>query len=264
MGVKELLDLSGKVAIVTGGSRGLGLQLAEGLGEMGARVVLTARKQNELDAAQAALKAQGIEAATVAADISKPDAAAAICDAALAAFGTVDILVNNAGAIWLAPAEDTPDAGWSKMMEVNVGGAFRLCREVGKRVMIPRRSGKIVNIASIGGIRGTPLGVSNHTVAYSASKGAMVNFTRALATEWGPHNINVNCICPGNFRSAMSASYVDAQGTEMAALTPLRRIGNDQDFKGAAVYLASEASAYVTGQILAIDGGITVAYPAPA
>lgn len=264
MGVRQLLDLTGKVAVITGGSRGLGLQLAEGLGEMGARVVLVARKRDELEAAQGALTDQGIEAAVVAADISKPDSAAIVVDAALQAFGTVDILVNNAGAIWVAPTEDTPDAGWNKMMEVNVSGAFRLCREFGRRVMIPRRSGKIVNIASIGGIRGTPLGMSNHTVAYSASKGAMVNFTRALATEWGPHNINVNCICPGNFRSAMSAAYVDAQGTEMAALTPLRRIGGEQDFKGAVVYLASEAASFVTGQVLAIDGGVTVAYPAPA
>ena len=192
------------------------------------------------------------------ADITKPDAAAVVCDAALAAFGTVDILVNNAGAIWLSPTEETSDAGWAKMMEVNVGGAFRLCREIGRRVMIPRRSGKIVNISSIGGIRGTPLGVSNHTVAYSASKGAMVNFTRALATEWGPHNINVNCVCPGNFRSAMSASYIDAQGDEIAALTPLRRVGSDQDFKGAVVYLASEASSFVTGQVLTIDGGMVM------
>ena len=263
MGVKELLDLSGKVAVVTGGSRGLGLQLAEGLGEMGAKVMLVARKRDELDSAQAALRGHGIDVATVAADIAKPDAATTVCDAALEAFGTVDILVNNAGAIWVAPTEETSDAGWTKMLEVNVSGAFRLCREIGRRVMIPRRFGKIVNIASIGGIRGTPLGMSNHTVAYSASKGAMVNFTRALATEWGPHNINVNCVCPGNFRSAMSATYIDAQGDEIAALTPLRRVGNDQDFKGAVIYFASEASSFVTGQILAVDGGITVTYPAP-
>ena len=194
MSVKQLLDLGGKVAVITGGSRGLGLQLAEGLGEMGARLVLVARKKNELEQAREHLAAQGYSAAIIVGDIGKAEQAPAIADQAIAAFGGVDVLVNNAGAIWLAPAEDTPDEGWDKMMNVNVGGAFRLSRDIAKKVMIPRRSGKIVNVASIGGIRGTPVGVTNTTAAYCASKGAMVNLTRALATEWGPYNINVNAI----------------------------------------------------------------------
>ncbi len=255
MSVRQLLDLSGKVALVTGGSRGIGLQMAEGLGEMGARVAITARKQDELDEASALLGKLGIECFAVVGDLSKPDAIPAVVEAVLSRFGKIDVLVNNAGANWAAPAEDYPDDGWHKVMSLNVDAAFFLAREVGRRSMIPRKSGKLVNIASIAGLFGNPPPWHMKTVAYNTSKGALVNLTRALAAEWGPYNINVNAICPGFFPSKMTKVTLERIEREIVALTPLGRLGGEEDLKGAVVYLASEASRYVTGHALVVDGG---------
>ncbi|MDH5245795.1 MAG: SDR family oxidoreductase [Betaproteobacteria bacterium] len=257
MSVRNLLDLSGKTAIVTGGSRGIGLQMATALGEMGARVALTARRQDELDEARTGLESAGVECLTIAGDLADDGAIARIVDAALAAWGHIDILVNNAGCNWAAPAEEYPDEGWRKVMRLNVDAQFFLCREVGKRSMLPRRSGKIVNIASIAGLYGNPPAWGMQTTAYNTSKGALVNMTRALAAEWGRHNINVNAICPGFFPSKMTRVTLDRIDTEVLALTPLGRLGGDEDLKGAVVFLASEASRHVTGQVLAVDGGCT-------
>jgi gluconate 5-dehydrogenase len=255
--VKELFDLSGKVALVTGGSRGLGLQLAEALGELGARVGVTARKQAELDEAVKHLAGKGIEAAAFACDLGKLDTIPELVDRVLARFGTVDVLVNNAGTTWGAAAEDHPADAWRKVMALNIDAMFLLSQQVGKRCMIPRRSGKIVNVASVAGLSGNPPGMQ--TVAYNASKGAALSFTRALAAEWGPYNINVNAICPGFFPSRMTQGLLALIGDAVVTRTPLGRLGGDQDLKGAVAYLASEASRHVTGQYLTVDGGAGIA-----
>jgi gluconate 5-dehydrogenase len=255
MSVRNLLDLSGKTAIVTGGSRGIGLQMAEALGEMGAKVALTARKQDELDESRAELERAGVECHTIASDLAKFDTIPGVVSSVLARWGQIDILVNNAGCNWAAPAEDYPDEGWRKVMSLNIDAQFFLCREVGKRAMLPRRSGKIINIASIAGLYGNPPGWRMQTMAYNTSKGALIAMTRTLAAEWGPHNINVNAICPGFFPSKMTKVTLDRIGDDVLALTPLGRLGGDEDLKGSVVFLASEASRHITGQALAVDGG---------
>jgi NAD(P)-dependent dehydrogenase (short-subunit alcohol dehydrogenase family) len=257
MSVKTLFDLSGKAALVTGGSRGLGLQMAEALGEMGARVAITARKQPELDEAAAKLRGLGIEVQPFAADLSRHDAIPALVAQVVKALGPVDVLVNNAGTTWGAPAEDHPYEAWRKVMALNIDAMFLVAQQVGKRCMLPRRSGKIVNIASVAGLTGNP--PEMQTVAYNASKGAVLSFTRALASEWGPHNVNVNAICPGFFPSKMSKGVLDHIGGAVVARTPLRRLGGEEDLKGAVVFLACEASRHVTGQYIAVDGGACIA-----
>lgn len=256
MSLKKLLDLSGKVALVTGGSRGLGLQMAEALGEMGARVAITARKAAELDAAVQHLAAQGVEALAVPVDLGRRENVPGVVDAVAARFGTVDVLVNNAGTTWGAPAEDHPAEAWDKVMRLNLDGTFFLSQEVARRFMIPRRSGKIVNVASVAGLNGNPPGMQ--TIAYNASKGAVVNLTRALAAEWGRHDVNVNAICPGFFPSKMTHGLLDVIGDAVIAMTPLGRLGGAEDLKGAVVFLSSEASRHVTGQCLVVDGGASL------
>ncbi|MEX2474997.1 SDR family oxidoreductase [Marinobacter sp.] len=256
MSVKQLLDLTGKVAFITGGSRGLGLQMAEALGELGAKIAISARKQHELDDAKAHLESQGVEVVTIAADLSDLEGIPGVVDQVVSQLGDIDILVNNAGATWGAPAEDYPAEGWMKVMNLNVHASFFLTQTVGKRCMIPRKTGKVINIASIAGLSGNPEGMK--TIAYNTSKGAMVNFTRALASEWGHYNINVNALCPGFFPSKMSQGLLDAQGEKMLERIPLNRFGGGEDLKGAAVLLASEAGRHITGQCLAVDGGTLV------
>ncbi len=253
MTVKQLFDLTGKVALVTGGSRGLGLQMATGLGEMGAKLALTARKADELAAAEAHLRGLGCEVRTFAHDLSKPDTIPGLVDEMLAAYGTIDILLNNAGTTWSAPAEDYPTEAWRKVMALNIDAMFLLTREVGRRCLIPRRSGKVINVASIAGLAGNPGTMT--TIAYNTSKGAVVNFTRALASEWGRYHINVNAICPGFFPSKMSAGLLKLIEAQVIAGTPLGRLGGDEDLMGTAVFLASEASRHLTGQCLTVDGG---------
>jgi NAD(P)-dependent dehydrogenase (short-subunit alcohol dehydrogenase family) len=255
MSVKELFKLDGRVALVTGGSRGLGLQMAEALGEMGCRLAISARKQDELAEAKSHLEKMGIEVLTIVNDLSKTETIPALVDTVLQHYGTIDILVNNAGATWSAPAEEYPDEAWRKVLGLNVDSVFFLSREVARRCMIPKKSGKIVNIASVAGLRGSATNVS--TIAYHTSKGAEVNFTRALASEWGKYNINVNAICPGFFPSKMSAGLLEKVAEGVIARAPLHRIGGDEDLKGAVVFLASEASRHITGQALAVDGGIS-------
>ncbi len=257
MSVRDLLDLTHKVALVTGGTRGIGLQMAEALGEMGARVAIVARKQEELDEACAHLNAMRVECLSVAGDLADFTALPAIVDALLSRWGQVDILVNNAGCNWVAAAEDYPRDGWRKVMNLNVDAAFFLSREVGKRSMIPRRSGKIINIASIAGLFGNPPEWAMQTLAYNTSKGALVNMTRALAAEWGKYNINVNAICPGFFPSRMTQVTLERIAGMVLAMTPLARLGGDEDLKGSVVFLASEASRHMTGQAIAVDGGCT-------
>jgi NAD(P)-dependent dehydrogenase (short-subunit alcohol dehydrogenase family) len=255
MSVKELFKLDGRVALITGGSRGLGLQMAEALGEMGCKVAITARKADELTQARAHLEKMGIEVLTVVNDLSKADQIPGMVDRVLQHYGAIDILVNNAGATWSAPAEEYPDEAWHKVLNLNVDSVFFLSREVARRCMIPNKSGKIINIASVAGLRGSATNVT--TLAYHTSKGAAVNFTRALASEWGKYNINVNAICPGFFPSKMSAGLLEKVAETVIARAPLHRIGGEEDLKGVVVFLASEASRHITGQSIAVDGGVS-------
>ncbi|HMA88693.1 MAG TPA: SDR family oxidoreductase [Burkholderiales bacterium] len=254
MSVKQLFDLTGRTAIVTGGSRGLGLQIAEALGEMGARLALTARKQDELDEAVAQLKRQGIEAAPYVCDLGKRELVAPLVDRVLADFGKVDILVNNAGATWGAPAEDHPLEAWDKLVNLNLTGTFLISQGVAKRSMIPAKWGRIVNIASVAGLMASDPAVVR-TVAYNATKHGVVGLTRQFAAEWGEHGITVNAICPGFFPSKMTRATLDSTGEMVRKMTPTRRLGGPEDLKGLAVLLASEASRHITGQAIAVDGG---------
>ncbi|MWL87219.1 SDR family oxidoreductase [Cupriavidus sp. SW-Y-13] len=255
--IQQLFDLKGRTALITGGSRGLGLQIAEALGEQGARVVLSARKADELESAQAHLKARGIDASFIAADAARDDEIARLADETLARLGHVDILVNNAGATWGAPAEDHPVEAWDKVMNLNIRGLFLLSQTIGKQSMIPRRHGRIINVASIAGLAGNPPGTME-TIAYNTSKGAVINFTRTLAAEWGEHNITVNALAPGFFPSKMTRGSLERIGVDkMCEGVPLRRLGDDEDLKGAALLFASDAGKHITGQVLAVDGGVS-------
>lgn len=252
--VNELFNLHGKTALVTGGSKGLGFQMAQALGEAGARLVISARKQADLDQAAEQLRAQGIEVTALAANLANEQEVIALADKAIAELGHVDILVNNAGATWGAPAEDYPMEGWDKIMTLNIRNLFLLTREVGKKSMIPRGYGRIINIASnaaIGGNRDLMM-----AVGYNTSKGAVVTFTKALAAEWGIHNITVNAIGPGYFPSKMSKGLAEQHGEDrLSKHTPLQQVGDEEGLKGATVLFASDASKHTTGQCLFIDGG---------
>lgn len=252
----QLFDLTGKTALVTGGSRGLGLQMAHALGEAGARVMLSSRKAADLEQATAELQSAGIDARWIAADCGREEDIRRLADETLQRVGEIDILVNNAGAAWGAPAEDHPVEAWDKLMNLNVRGYFILSQHIARRSMIPRKHGRIVNISSIAGLGGNPAGMN--TLAYNTSKGAVVSFTRALACEWGKYNITVNAICPGFFPSKMSRSTLDRLGDELTANAPLMRLGDDEDLKGITLLYASDAGKHITGQCLAVDGGVSV------
>jgi NAD(P)-dependent dehydrogenase (short-subunit alcohol dehydrogenase family) len=253
----DLLSLKGKTALITGGSRGLGLQMAEALGEMGAKIAITARKKDELDEAVSHLKKAGIEAQAFVCDVGKREQIAPLADAVLKKFGRVDVLVNNAGATWGAPAEDHPIEGWDKLVNVNLTAAFLLSQQIAKRSMIPAKWGRIINTASVAGIAASDPRVVR-TVAYNATKHGLVGLTRQLAAEWGEHGITVNAICPGFFPSKMTKATLDAAGKLVMDVTPTKRLGNEEDLKGLAVLLASEASRHITGQAIAVDGGATL------
>jgi len=258
MSVRKLLDLTGKIALVTGGSRGLGLQIAEALGEMGAKLAISARKADELEEAREVLARQSIEAFPLVCDISRPEAIGPMVSKLLERHGKVDILVNNAGATWGAPAEDHPLEAWQKLVNLNLTGTFLVTQAVGKRSMIPNRYGKIINVASIAGLRGNPVDMLE-TLGYNTTKGGLVNFTRTLAAEWGEHGITVNAIAPGFFPSKMTQASLEKLGEKIVARTPLRRLGDAEDLKGVVVLLASDASRHISGQIIAVDGGASVA-----
>jgi len=251
------MDLGGRTALVTGGSRGLGLQLAEALGEMGARVAITARKRDELDAALSHLRGAGVQADAYACDLGKREAIVPMAEQVLAKSGRIDILVNNAGATWGAPAEEHPLDAWDKLVNLNLTAVFVLTQHVGRKSMIPARWGRVINVASIAGLMGQDPRIVR-TIAYNATKGGLVNFTRALAAEWGEHGITVNAICPGFFPSRMTRATLDTTGELIRDWTPTKRLGNDEDLKGLAVLLASEASRHITGQVIAVDGGATI------
>jgi NAD(P)-dependent dehydrogenase (short-subunit alcohol dehydrogenase family) len=257
MGVKQLFDLSGRVAVVTGGSRGLGLQMAEALGEMGAKIAITARKKDELDEAVAHLAKLGVAAVPYPSDLGKRDQVEPLAAAILAKFGKVDILVNNAGATWGAPAEDHPMEAWDKLVNLNLSGAFLLSQIMARKSMIPAKWGRIINIASVNGLQATDMRLLKNA-AYVATKHGMVGLTRQLAAEWGCHGITVNAICPGFFPSKMTKATLDTAGEFVRQLTPTGRLGGEEDLKGLTVLLASDASRHITGQAIAVDGGSTI------
>ncbi len=256
MKVRNLLDLSGKVALITGGSRGLGLQMAEALGEMGAKVALTARKADELAQAKAQLEKGAVEVYTTVCDIAQKDAVGPMVGQVLGHYGCIDILINNAGAVWREPAEDHSLDGWDKVMGLNLTASFMVTQAVGKRSMIPRRYGKVIIIASTQGMRGNRVG-GNKSLAYNTSKGGLINFARALAGEWGAYNITVNAIAPGLFPSKMTENAMGKNAETVIGVTPMGRLGGADDLKGLAVLLASDASRHISGQTIAVDGGMS-------
>jgi len=254
--VQQLFDLTGQVALVTGGSRGLGLQMAHALGEAGAKIMLSSRKAADLEEAAAELQAAGIDARWIAADCAREEDIRRLAAETVERMGPIDILVNNAGATWGAPAEDHPVEAWDKVMNLNVRGYFILSQEVARCCFIPRGKGRILNVASIAGLAGNPSEMK--TIAYNTSKGAVINFTRALAGEWGEHGITVNAICPGFFPSKMTYGLLEKLGADnMASKAPLRRLGDDEDLKGLTLLYASDAGKHITGQWMAVDGGVS-------
>ena len=250
----ELFDLSGRVAIVTGGGSGIGRQMATGLAEAGANLVLCARKPERCEEAAAELERElGVRALGMRCDVRDPSEIQAVVDRTKAELGAVDILVNNAGTSWGAPAEDHPLEGWQKVIDVNLTGVFLFAQAAG-RLMIEQGGGKIVNVASVAAFGGAPPELMN-AIAYNASKGGVVSFTRDLATKWARHGINVNAVAPGWFPSDMNKALLDAQPDAYLEHIPLRRFGGPDDLKGAVVFLASRASDFVTGQVVVVDGG---------
>jgi len=250
--VKQLFDLTGRVAIVTGGSIGLGRQMAEGLAEMGAHLVLCARKEERCHQAAEELQKLGVQAIALACDVKNPIGVQQMVDTTLSRLGRVDILINNAGISWGAPAEEMSLADWNKVIETNLTGTFVCAQAVGK-VMIRQGRGKIINIASVAGLGGAPPELP--AIGYHASKGGVISFTKDLACKWALHNIQVNAIAPGWFPTHMSNKVLEHRRDFFLSHIPMRRFGNEHDLKGAAVFLASDASNYVTGHVLVVDGG---------
>jgi gluconate 5-dehydrogenase len=256
MRVQELFDLTGKVALVTGGSRGLGFQIARGLCEAGARVVLAARKEEELADAARQLEAESFQVGTVRCDLAYVEGLQNVVEAIVAREGQIDILVNNAGATWGAPTEEYPLGGWRKVMDTNVTGLFYLTQAVGNQMIRRGQGGRVVNIASVAGLVGADPRVMQ-AVAYSASKGAVIALTRDLAVKWAPHGITVNAVAPGFFPTKMSQQVIAQAEERLLESIPMHRFGADDDLKGAVLLFASSAGAYITGQVLVIDGGQT-------
>lgn len=245
-------DFTDEVVLVTGGSRGLGLEIAEAFGRAGASVVITARREQWLSEAEQQLKSQGISVLSCICDVGNPASVEQLVQQALATYGKIDILINNAGLTWGAPAEEMPFERWKQVIDANVTGTFLMSQRVGQH-MIQQGKGNIINVASIAGLSGGQL----NTVGYNASKAAVINFTRALAVEWASHAIRVNCIAPGLFRTRMTEGIVERAEAVVAVTTPLGRIGKPGELAPTVLFLASAGASYITGQVVAIDGGRT-------
>ncbi|AVK97126.1 glucose 1-dehydrogenase [Lysinibacillus sphaericus] len=255
MTVLDLFSLQGKTAIVTGGGRGLGAQIAQGFAEAGANVVLCSRKVEACEEMATQLAQLGVQTLALACDVTKPEEIAHVVSKTLETFGKIDILVNNSGASWGAPAVDMPYEAWQKVFDVNVNGTFLMTQAVGK-VMLAQKAGKIINIASIAGLGGT-LPDFMDTIGYNSSKGAVITLTKDLAVKWGPSGININAIAPGFFPTKMSNVLIERGQDYLMGATPLKRLGAENDLKGVALFLAAAASDYVTGEVIVVDGGMS-------
>jgi gluconate 5-dehydrogenase len=247
-----MFDLTGRVAIVTGGSVGLGRQMAEGLAQMGANLVLCARKKERCVQAAEELQRLGVQVLAFGCDVRDPSSIQEVADAAVKQFGRIDVLINNAGTSWGAPVESMTLDQWNKVLDTNLTGTFLFSQAVGK-IMIKQRRGKIINMASVAGLRGSSPKLS--AIGYSASKGGVIIFTKDLACKWGMHNIQINAIAPGWFPTDMSEKVIERNKEALLEGIPLGRFGGPDDLKGAAIFLASDASDFVTGHILVVDGG---------
>ncbi|GAE27180.1 3-oxoacyl-[acyl-carrier protein] reductase [Halalkalibacter wakoensis JCM 9140] len=256
MSVFQLFDLTGKVALVTGGGRGLGKQIAEALAEAGCHMAICSRKLENCQETADQLGEKGVKTLALACDVTSKDDVKAVVNKVLSQFGRIDILVNNSGATWGATVEDMPAEAWDKVMNVNVKGTFLMSQEVGKS-MIQKGSGKIINIASVAGLKAEPEEVLN-AIGYSTSKAAVIHFTKDLARKWAKHQVYVNSIAPGFFPTTMTKAVLDRKGKDIVSHIPLKRIGDENMLKGAALYLASSASDFVTGQTLVVDGGASL------
>ena len=253
--VIELFDLTGKTAIVTGGSRGIGKEMAEGLAEAGARIVLCARRAEWLDETIEEFRSKGFEVAGRTCDVSKPEEVQAVVELAIGEFGSVDILVNNAGISWGAMPEDMALEQWQKVIDVNLTGCFLFAQAAG-REMLKKNSGSIINIASIAGLTSSANGP--FYAGYVASKAGLIGLTRELAASWGRRGIRVNAIAPGFFHSRLADAVIDIYERAIQENNVIPRIGHEGELKGTVVFLASEASSYITGQTIVVDGGMTV------
>jgi NAD(P)-dependent dehydrogenase (short-subunit alcohol dehydrogenase family) len=255
--ITQLFDLSGRVAIVTGGSRGLGEEIADGLSEAGASLMLCARRAEWLTPTVERFRNRGVKTEGALCDVSKPGDVQAVVDQAMAAFGRIDILVNNAGVSWGEKPETMPLDKWQKVIDINLTGAFLFAQAAG-REMIKREYGRIVNVASIAGLQ-TAAVKGTHYAGYAASKAGLMGLTRELAGSWGRHNIRVNAIAPGFFHSRLADPVISIAEPNIKASSPIPRVGNAGELKGVAVFLASDASNYITGQVIVVDGGRSIA-----
>ncbi|SFD43620.1 gluconate 5-dehydrogenase [Lentibacillus persicus] len=255
MHVYDFFKLDGKTAIVTGGGRGLGAQIAETFAEAGANVVVCSRKLDACQEMSETLKTHGVDSLALACDVTNNEEVKTVVNETYQQFGQIDILVNNSGTSWGAPALDMPLDAWNKVMNVNITGTFLMSQEAGK-VMVEQGQGKIINLASVAGLKGTDASYLD-ALGYNTSKGAIINFTKDLAAKWGQYNIHVNAIAPGFFPTKMSKGLLEQAEGKILELTPLNRLGNETDLKGAALFLASSASNYITGGIIPVDGGMS-------
>ncbi|MEQ1605123.1 MAG: glucose 1-dehydrogenase [Pyrinomonadaceae bacterium] len=253
--VKELFDLTGRTAIVTGGSRGIGKEMAEALAEAGANLMLCARRREWLDETVNEFAARGFNVAGKMCDVSNQEEVQAVVDSTVKRFGSVDILINNAGISWGAMPEDMPVDQWQKVLNVNLTGCFIFAQAVG-REMLKQNSGSIINIASIAGLTSSANGP--FYAGYVASKAGLIGLTRELAASWGRKGIRVNAIAPGFFHSRLADAVIDIYERSIQENNVIPRVGSEGELKGVTVFLASDASSYITGQTIAVDGGMTV------
>ena len=254
--LKELFDLSGKVALVTGGSRGLGKEMAEGLAEAGASLMILARREQWLTPTVEEFRSRGFKCYSALCDVSDPESVQAAVDQTIDTFGQIDILVNNAGVTWGSPAEEMPLDKWKMVLDINLTGAFLFSQKVG-REMLKRKHGNIINVASIAGLTGT-MEHGQHILGYVAAKGGLIAMTRELAAKWARRGIRVNAIAPGFFPSRMTEKVLEAAQPQIESAVPMGRVGGEGELKGVAVFLASQASGYITGQAIVVDGGSTI------
>ena len=254
--LQQLFDLTGRVAIVTGGSRGLGLEMAEGLAEAGAAVMLCARRDEWLTPSVTAMRERGFTSDGMVGDVSNPAHVQAVVDATIARHGQVDILVNNAGITWGAPPEEMPLEKWRAVIDVNLTGTFLFSQAAG-REMLKRQYGRIINVASVAGLHASVNGP--HYAGYAASKAGLMGLTRELAASWGRHGIRVNAVAPGFFHSRLADPVIPLVEPSIKATSPMPRVGAAGELKGVIVFLAADASNYITGQVIVVDGGRTIA-----